>query len=273
VIQSFVGLDGSVDLVVQNQGNSLTNANSVEFVLKKSVNSLFWIIKPYASNAQYNLSSEDNALLTNNQSYRVACMFQPAANNALYESPTDMSNSTTVMPTNLPNMAGNISVQTVGTTSPALKVTGTRPNDFEEWSDNFSISLRLYNFVADVHTPVTFNSDLLEYTFTGLSINVPYQVYVKYVNQFGDGVENSSDSIVPTTVPDAPVLTVIDEGDEQLILNWSAPSNNGGSAITGYLLYKQANGNVQVLLATLGNVLTYTDSVVWRTAPIVRTVA
>ena len=42
VIQSFVGLDGSVDLVVQNNGSSLSSADQVEFVLKKSDNTLIW---------------------------------------------------------------------------------------------------------------------------------------------------------------------------------------------------------------------------------------
>lgn len=261
VIQSFVGLDGSVDLVVQNPGNSLTSADSVEFVLKKSDNSLFWIIKPYASNGQYNLSADDNALLTNNQSYRVACMFQPAVNNALYDSPSDMSNSMTVTPTNLPNAPGSISVASVGVSSAQIKATWTRPSDFSEWSNNFSIALRLYNFVEDSYALVTLSTDVLEYTFTGLSRDTPYKVYLKYINQFGNGVEISSNSITPTTRPDAPVMADVQEGDTQIILNWSAPVNNGGSAVTAYKLYAQSIGNNPGIVATLGaNVLTYTHT-------------
>ena len=54
-----------------------------------------------------------------------------------------MSNSMTVVPTNLPNVAGNIGVSSVGTTSPSLKVVWTRPSDFNEWSGNFNIVVRL----------------------------------------------------------------------------------------------------------------------------------
>jgi hypothetical protein len=75
------------------------------------------------------------------------------------------------------------------------------------------------------------------------------------VNQHRNGVEVSRDTVVPTTVPTAPILASIVEGDEQLILNWSAPLYNGDSAITGYIWYRSGSP-----VATLGNVLTITDS-------------
>lgn len=255
VIQSFVGLDGSVDLNILNDGNTLTSADSVEFILKKTDNSIFWIIKPYASNGQYNLSTSDNALLTNNQSYRIACMFQPAVNNALYDSPSDMSNSMTVTPTNLPNTPTNVVVESVGVSSAQLKATWTRPSDFAEWSSNFSIVLRLYNYVDQSFVQTTLNTDEVEHIFGGLTRGVPYKVYVKYVNQFGAGVELASDPITLTTAPDAPIMADVQEEDTQMVLNWSAP-NEGGSAITGYKLYRSDLGSPIVL----GNVLTYVNT-------------
>lgn len=194
-------------------------------------------------------------MLTNNQSYRVACMFQPALNNALYDSPSDMSNSMTVTPSNLPNIPGSIVAQSVGTVSPALKATWTRPSDFADWSNNFSISVRLFNYVTGLYTNVTLNTDVLEYTFTGLALNVPYKIYINYVNQYGAGIQIVSDSVMLTTVADAPIMADVQEGDQQIVLNWSAPVNNGGSAITGYKLYRSDLGSPIVL----GNVLTYTN--------------
>src|SRR5262249_19244574 len=43
-------------------------------------------------------------------------------------------------------------------------------------------------------------------------------------------------------------------------LGWSAPSSNGGSAITGYKVYRATASGAETLLTTLGNVTTYTDN-------------
>lgn len=256
VIASFVGRDGAIDLVVQNVGNTLSSADSVEFVLKKSNNALFWIIKQYQSSGNYTLSGADNALLVNNQSYRIACMYQPAGNNALYSSPSDMSNSMTVIPSNLPNVPTNVSIASVGTVSPALKVMWTQPSDYSEWSNSFEIVLGLQNSLTNVFSYVVVNtSSIVEYTFTGLSRDTPYRANVMYRNASGDGdVSAPLTAVMLTTVADAPLIGSYQEGDEEITVNWSAPAYAGNSAITGYLLYRNAS-----LIATLGNVLTATD--------------
>ena len=123
VIASFVGSDNKVDLVVNNNGNSLTVQDSVEFICKKTDNSIFWIIKPFQPSGNYSLSASDNILFVNNQSYRIACMYQPSLSNALYNSPSDMSNSMTVTPSNLPNDPTNVALSSVGVDLPALQVT------------------------------------------------------------------------------------------------------------------------------------------------------
>ena len=73
VIASYSGKGNSLELVVQNQGNTLSAQDSVEFVLNNA----------YQSSGNYTLSIEDNALLVNNQSYRIAYMFQPSLSNSL----------------------------------------------------------------------------------------------------------------------------------------------------------------------------------------------
>jgi len=55
-------------------------------------------------------------------------------------------------------------------------------------------------------------------------------------------------------------LTAINNTSTQITLNWSAPTNNGGSAITNYKVYRGANSGNEVLIATLSNVLTYVNS-------------
>jgi len=60
------------------------------------------------------------------------------------------------------------------------------------------------------------------------------------------------------TVPSAPQLLSATSGSGQVVLNWTAPSSDGGSAITGYNVYCGTSSGSETLLATIGNVLNYT---------------
>src|ERR1035438_9845054 len=59
--------------------------------------------------------------------------------------------------------------------------------------------------------------------------------------------------------PTAPVLTATTPGDGQVVLDWTA-SDGGGSPITGYNILQGTSTGGEVLLTTVLNVLTYTDS-------------
>jgi hypothetical protein len=62
---------------------------------------------------------------------------------------------------------------------------------------------------------------------------------------------------VAPTVPTAPQsLTTSQSVANEIILNWSAPTSDGNSAITNYKIYLDGT-----LIDTIGNVLTYTDSI------------
>ena len=60
------------------------------------------------------------------------------------------------------------------------------------------------------------------------------------------------------TAPTAPQNFAIDTQDvaNEITLNWTAPSDDGGSSITGYKVYLAGS-----LIATLGDVLTYDDTI------------
>ncbi len=49
-------------------------------------------------------------------------------------------------------------------------------------------------------------------------------------------------------------------GNAQVILSWSAPASNGGSAITNYNVYKGTSSGQEIFVVQLVNVLTYTDA-------------
>tara|TARA_R110002126_G_scaffold147212_1_gene293290 strand:+ start:1568 stop:3313 length:1746 start_codon:yes stop_codon:yes gene_type:complete len=69
------------------------------------------------------------------------------------------------------------------------------------------------------------------------------------------GVSPNSSSVIPAQVPSIPTAPTASRSTSTVTVSWSAPSSNGAS-ITNYQLYR----NSAVLVSSLGNVLTYTDS-------------
>src|SRR2546421_362491 len=105
----------------------------------------------------------------------------------------------------------------------------------------------------------------LTYTDTAVTNGVTYYYQVSAVNNVGEGPRSNEASATPTapaTPPGAPQSLVATAGDATVTLTWSAPSSNGGSPITNYRIYRGTSSNGETLKATIGNVLTYTDTTV-----------
>lgn len=88
-------------------------------------------------------------------------------------------------------------------------------------------------------------------TATGLTNGTDYFFQVAAKNSVGTGSYSTASSAVTplATVPDAPTGVSVTAGDGQVSVSWTAPSNDGGSAIAGY----------QVQVATSANG-TYSDA-------------
>lgn len=67
--------------------------------------------------------------------------------------------------------------------------------------------------------------------------------------------------LAPTT-PSAPQTLIATPADSQVALLWSAPASDGGAAISNYKIYRHTGSTSEVLLATIGNVLSYVDNAV-----------
>lgn len=255
VIDTVSGGDQALMVHLEPTSNILSSSDTVEFVLKRADNFVFWIIKAYASSGNYTLSSDDNSALLNDTSYRIACMFQPASD-VRYGAPSPLSTSISATPSNLPNIPQSISAVSVGTTDYSLQVSWTRPNDFAEWSaGGFSIVIKSSSTMGEVEY-VTLTSDVLTYTFSNLPASRAYAYGVRYVNQFGQGPELAmfgGNAVLPTQVPSAPYLYSIADGDQEATITWQS-SGDGQSPITNYKIYRGAS-----LIATvLQTVTTYT---------------
>jgi len=72
----------------------------------------------------------------------------------------------------------------------------------------------------------------------GLKIGTKYYFTVKAMNARGVGAPSKQVSTTSATAPGAPGSLVAKSGKESAGLTWKAPASAGGSAITGYSIFK-----------------------------------
>ena len=73
------------------------------------------------------------------------------------------------------------------------------------------------------------------YTVFNLTNGQPYRFRVRALNSVGSGAESAaSANVTPATEPDAPANFGATVSDQQVVLIWTAPGNNGGATILRY---------------------------------------
>jgi len=85
----------------------------------------------------------------------------------------------------------------------------------------------------------------------GLSNGTTYSCSVVAVNDVGSSASSSSLSVTPATIPDAPSNIAATRGNAQATVSFTAPSGNGGAALTGYSAICSASG--QTTRSTTGS--------------------
>jgi titin len=93
------------------------------------------------------------------------------------------------------------------------------------------------------------------FTLSGLTSSI-YTLYLKSVNYVGDS-DYTSQSFTMYLPPTVPTLGTVTGGNRTLTVTFTAPTSNGGSAITGYK-YSFDNWVTSALLATTTSPLTIT---------------
>jgi len=104
------------------------------------------------------------------------------------------------------------------------------------------------NYTLDSGAPINIvansGNTLTTYSHTGLQAGHSYTYKVYAINSVGTGNESNTATAVPTiiiTVPGSPTLSATPLSSTSIALSWTPPSNDGGSAITGYKI-EYANG-------------------------------
>ena len=112
------------------------------------------------------------------------------------------------------------------------------------------------SFLIDAGLDLWFND-------TGLINGQTYYYVVKAKNAMGPGPNSSEANAVPSptlTVPSEPEGLVATPSNGRVLLTWSAPTNNGGAAITNYTIYRGTSSGGETLLAIIADLLSYTDT-------------
>jgi len=107
-------------------------------------------------------------------------------------------------------------------------------------------------------------SNVLSYADTSVTNGQTYYYKVRAVNNVGEGPYSNEVSATPVSgaVLSAPRNLQATAGDGKVTLTWAVPGSDGGSTITNYMIYRGISPDSETLLATVGNVVMYTDTIV-----------
>ena len=105
------------------------------------------------------------------------------------------------------------------------------------------------------------------YSDTGLSLNTTYTYRVSAINGIGTSAPSnvtSATTFEVATAPGSPTgLAATAVSSSQINLSWAAPSSDGGSPITGYMVERSTNGSITwstIVSSTGSTATTYSDT-------------
>jgi hypothetical protein len=101
---------------------------------------------------------------------------------------------------------------------------------------------------AQTATKVSGSPPATSTTITGLTNGTSYTFTVTAANTLGNGpASEHSNAVTPTTVtvPSAPTAVAASAATRQALVSWTAPSSNGGSAITSYTITPYIGASAQ----------------------------
>ena len=173
------------------------------------------------------------------------------------------SDTTTSGPPTVPGVPTNLSATTVSSTQ--INLSWTAPSNGGSAITGYKIERESpvgggwSTLVADTGSTSTSYSD------TGLTRATQYNYRVSAINAIGTGSASSAaNATTNSIVPGIPTgLTANAVSSSRIDLSWTAPADNGGSAITGYKIERESpvGGGWSTLVADTGSTSTsYSDT-------------
>ena len=151
-------------------------------------------------------------------------------------------------------------VNATATSDTAITVTWNQPTGDQQTSYKIERSLDDTNWTVIVASTGNTNTT---YGDTGLTTLTTYYYKVSTINPSGTSVASPSGNAKTFGVPDAPTsLTATALVAIDIDLDWDAPTENNGAAVSGYKIERSTDGtNFAVIVADTGNTDTdYTDT-------------
>lgn len=168
---------------------------------------------------------------------------KPASSSSAPSTPQGLS-ATAVSPTQV-NLSWSSPSNTGGYPITGYKI------DYKKGSASYS------TLVANTGNSTT------SYNHAGLATGNTYSYKIYAINSIGTSTASPEASATPTTAsalssPSSPTsVTATSVSGTQINLSWAAPSNNGGSPVTGYKIeYKVGSSGYSTLVANTGNTAT-----------------
>ncbi len=192
--------------------------------------------------------------LTNGQTY----YYIVSAENSAGEG--EFSEETNAMPVGLPSAPGNLAT---GAGDEQITLTWNAPAD-DGGSDITGYRVYRGTVSGDLSYHYGVAGDIYTYTDTGLINDQIYYYQVSAVNSIGEGERSHEVSVTPSsgiTVPSEPLDLQVTPGDEQITLSWVQPTDDGGSDITGYNIYRgTVSGSLSLHQSVSGSATSYVDT-------------
>ena len=133
---------------------------------------------------------------------------------------------------------------------------GVNPNTNKVYFSDASNSLT----IVDGATNTVIGSVAVGSNPASVGVNpVTNKIYVANTESQTVSVIDGSSSDTSTR-PSAPQNLQANGGNAQVTLSWSSPASNGGSAITGYKIYRSTSSGTETGYVSLGNVTSYTNT-------------
>jgi len=174
------------------------------------------------------------------------------AHNSVGEGP--LSNSTSDIPKRIPSEPLDLSIdwddqQLSLSWSPPLNNGGAQIDSY-----------MIYKRIGETElNPIQFGN-VTRYNDTEVSNGIEYTYSISAMNIAGEGPRSSEESSIPKRVPDLPRNLKAYSGDGYITIDWLPPLIDGGSTITGYVIYSSIDDKNYTKLVSLGVTNKYNDT-------------
>ena len=91
-----------------------------------------------------------------------------------------------------------------------------------------------YRLGSGSWTPISPNTTSSPLTIYGLTNGTVYSITIRAVTDLANGTASEAVTVTPVTVASAPQAAAVSPGDNQVVVSWSAPADDGGSTVVSY---------------------------------------